>query len=99
MGKIIWIVLFSILPVRGEYRAYRYYLKWKERSSVVTSTLDPISFVAYNGGVAKIDLLDSWMCKGHTGNMRRICPSPIELIPFQPQPSGEETSPPPAQKE
>lgn len=57
-----------------EYRVYQYYVRSKvinlnpTTSSLVTSTLDPKSYVAYHGGRDSIEvsLLRSWMCLGDT---------------------------------
>lgn len=58
----------------GEYRVYQYYVRTKvsninpSNATLVTSTLDPISYAAYHGGKAslEVNLLRSWMCMGHT---------------------------------
>jgi hypothetical protein len=60
----------------GEYRVYQYYVRPKVQglnptnAELVTSTLDPISYSAYHGGKASIEvnLLRSWMCMGNTAN-------------------------------
>jgi hypothetical protein len=58
----------------AEYRVYQYYVQTKLQNitnvpyEVVTSTLDPKSYVAYHGGTESIsiNLLRSWMCFGNT---------------------------------
>lgn len=60
--------------LQAEYRVYQYYVKSKINNIVnlpaylVTSTLDPKSYVAYHGGKDSIEvaLLRSWMCYGNT---------------------------------
>ena len=71
----------------AEYRAYQYIIKQKYQnladdeqpySSIITSSLSPTSFIAYNGGenTIKIELLNSWICPGNTSH-QQIC-SPIQ---------------------
>lgn len=68
----------------AEYRVYQYIVKSKrgaphpEKGYIVTSTLDPVSYVAYHGGDTsiKVDLLRTWMCKGYTGAGKPLCESP-----------------------
>ena len=71
------------LTVMAEYRAYQYIIKSKVHSEsaehetsskIVNSTLNPVSFIAYNGGtqVIEIDLVNSWMCPGNTSK-KKIC--------------------------
>ena len=70
-----------------EYRVYQYFVKSRfhlpldQKAYLVTSTLDPVSYLSYHGGneSIKIELLRSWMCKGDTGEGREICPAPLEL--------------------
>ena len=94
MKLLLAIVAMSwigITPLMAEYRAYRYLVRTKENVTqgqgayLVTSFLDRQSYLAYNGGenALEANLLDSWMCKGHTGNMRPICPSPLRGITFR----------------
>ena len=92
--KICFFIVFVGLSFStfAEYRAYQYYVKAKElegldrRAYVVTSTLDPVSYVTYHGGkeVLTVDLLRSWVCRGNTGK-KPICPPPLDLLaPFSP---------------
>lgn len=58
----------------AEYRVYQYYIKSKVKNIdqlpnyLVTSTLDPKSYISYHGGADSIELslLRSWMCMGNT---------------------------------
>lgn len=68
--------IFLTLPAFGEYRVYQYYVRSKTKNinptdaQVVTSTLDPISYAAYNGGKlsVEVNLLRSWVCVGNTSH-------------------------------
>lgn len=72
----------------AEYRAYQYVVVNKipivdqPKTTVITSTLDPQSYVAYHGGygLVGVDLLRTWICPGYTGK-REICPSPYASLP------------------
>jgi hypothetical protein len=87
MKKIgfITFLLFN-LPALAEYRVYQYSVTNLNQSNnlsspqIALSSLDPISYVAYNGGAQaiKIDLLDSWMCRGNTGK-DKYCRSPYHM--------------------
>jgi hypothetical protein len=58
----------------AEYRVYQYYVRTKVNNLtpttpyLVTSTLDPKSYVSYHGGSdsLEVSLLRSWMCLGNT---------------------------------
>lgn len=86
----ILIGLTCLLPlsVMAEYRVYQYSVKSKlqmprdQKAYIVTSTLDPTSYLSYNGGneALKIDLMRTWTCKGYTGNGKEICSPPEEAI-------------------
>jgi predicted PP-loop superfamily ATPase len=76
-NRVIILFIFSILLIEksfAEYRVYQYYVKNKIKnvvnlpSELVTSTLDPKSYVAYSGGRDSIEvkLLRSWLCFGDT---------------------------------
>lgn len=64
----------------GEYRVYQYFIRSKIQNltsttaELVTSTLDPITYVAYHGGNESIEvnLLRSWQCMGNTSK-EQIC--------------------------
>lgn len=84
--KILLLTTLFSLNAHAEYRVYQYYVKSKLRMPtdqngyLVTSTLDPVSYISYHGGNTslKVDLLRSWMCVGHTGNKRELCQGPEE---------------------
>lgn len=67
------IFLYSFSAM-AEYRVYQYYVRPKIKNltvtsaELVTSTLNPIAYVAYNGGRESIEvnLLRSWLCMGNT---------------------------------
>lgn len=83
------LCLLVALPViaRAEYRVYQYMVMPKTQAFVVNdtgaktqrSTLNPVAFIAYNGGAGAVDvtLLRSWMCPGYTGK-KDFCPHPSE---------------------
>ena len=80
-------MLFSALQAQAEYRVYQYLVKPKTLDFMVNdsgakqikSTLNPVAFIAYNGGENSIDLtlLRSWMCPGNTGK-KEFCPHPSQ---------------------
>lgn len=86
--NLLLIVLATLwsAQVGAEYRVYQYYIKSRyklnhdDQGYLVTSTLDPVSYVAYHGGhqSLKVDLLRTWTCPGHTGQGKPVCPSPLE---------------------
>ncbi len=92
MIKLITVLLslgvFS-LKASAEYRVYQYLVKPKMTSSMATqvdakiqrSTLNPVSFLAYNGGANAIDatLVRSWMCPGSTAR-KDFCRHPSERV-------------------
>lgn len=89
---LIVLCFCSIRFLRAEYRVYQYIiesrnqvLKNKEQSFVVTSTLDPKSYVAYHGGVdvVQVHLLRTWMCPGDTSSKQKICQSPYKRLVSQ----------------
>lgn len=73
-------------PSQAEYRVYQYFVKarvdlpYDAQSYITLSTFDPVAFLAYHGGrdSIRVELLNSWMCKGHTGG-KDLCPSPYEI--------------------
>ena len=81
---------FFLLPIQAqaEYRVYQYFVKSKfnlpqdKEGHLVTSTLDPVSYIAYHGGrqSIEIDLLRTWVCKGHTGYFKKFCDSPLDKL-------------------
>jgi hypothetical protein len=69
----LFIFLFSTQAF-GEYRVYQYYVRPKIQNIVtvsaelVTSTLNPVAYIAYHGGneSVEVNLLRSWQCMGNT---------------------------------
>jgi hypothetical protein len=80
-------LLFITINARSEYRVYQYYVKAQnpfsvdQKAHLVTSTLDPTSYLAYHGGseTLKVDMLRSWMCLGDTSQHKDLCSPPIAL--------------------
>lgn len=66
--------------VFSEYRVYQYYVRSKIKNLVpvtaelVTSTLNPVSYIAYHGGndSVEVNLLRSWQCMGNTSK-EQVC--------------------------
>ena len=87
---ILGVILFVITPhiSYAEYRVYQYYVKSRLQNSrdneahLVTSTLDPISYLSYHGGrnSIKVDLIRTWICPGFTGMFKKICDGPLEKL-------------------
>ncbi len=72
----------------AEYRVYQYLIKNKVQTSkvndklnIITSTLNPVAFKAYNGGseLVQLELLRTWICPGDT-SFKRVCKSPYQKI-------------------
>ena len=89
LSYIKLLIIFGIVlsySARAEYRVYQYYVKSRfilpqdKNSYIVTSTLDPVSYVAYHGGYdsIKVDLIRTWACVGHTGAGKKLCEPPLE---------------------
>lgn len=88
--KVFSITALIIISLQqsafAEYRVYQYYVKAKEfkaqdnRSYVITTSFNPVTYQAYNGGPesVQIELLRTWICPGHTGGLKVYCPSPYE---------------------
>lgn len=81
MNKALLILMTLMTsPVFGEYRVYQYYVRSKVQNinppnaQVVTSTLNPTSYAAYNGGKlsVEVNLLRSWVCMGNTSH-KDVC--------------------------
>lgn len=53
-----------------------------DKAYLVTSTLDPVSYLSYHGGsdTLKIDLVRTWKCPGYTGAGKPICKSPTDKL-------------------
>jgi hypothetical protein len=83
---ILIIILFGPCSTFAEYRVYQYYVKStysspKDNSQyLVTSSLDPLTYVTYHGGsdTIEVDLLRTWTCEGYTGSSNELCQSPLE---------------------
>lgn len=82
MKNCIKIILGLLLTTQAfaEYRVYQYYVQpnstypTRAKSTIETSTLDPVSYKAYHGGSStKIDLVRTWICPGYTGDGRPPC--------------------------
>ncbi|OUR97803.1 hypothetical protein A9Q84_06275 [Halobacteriovorax marinus] len=86
LSLITFLSMNFINIAKAEYRVFQYYVKSRlklptdQRGYLVTSTLDPVSYLSYHGGNTslKVDLLRSWTCKGHTGNYQELCRGPEE---------------------
>lgn len=80
-------LIFMSASANAEYRVYQYVVKARapfsinQKSYMVTSTLDPQSYLAYHGGEStlKIDLIRTWMCKGNTSH-QEYCESPYSQM-------------------
>jgi hypothetical protein len=89
MRKILTLLLlvYSVSAL-AEYRVYQYIIKNNTnhidspKSNLVTSTLDPLSYQAYNGGsrLVSVDLLRTWICAGNTGQRKETCDSPYKKL-------------------
>lgn len=79
-GSITLLLTLMVAPAFGEYRVYQYYVRSKLQNinpgnaQLVTSTLNPTSYVAYHGGRGSIEvnLLRSWVCMGDTSK-KSVC--------------------------
>lgn len=68
------LLLLLVTSANAEYRVYQYYVRSKvanlnpTQATIITSTLDPASYAAYNGGKTSVEvnLLRSWICYGNT---------------------------------
>ncbi len=69
----LFTLLYSTLAF-SEYRVYQYYVRTKvqnlttNQAELVTSTLNPVAYLAYHGGgeALEVNLLRSWQCMGDT---------------------------------
>lgn len=91
MKKLMTTAILSLMVTSAavaEYRVYQYYVRAKEPlpqdkdAYLVTSTLNPTSYVSYHGGneSIEVELLRSWMCKGHTGESQQFCDAPFDSV-------------------
>lgn len=79
-------LFFFTEGLKAEYRVYQYYVSSKykkpdeQKPYLVTSTLDPVSYISYHGGEEsiKVDLLRTWPCPGHTGSGKPLCSAALE---------------------
>jgi len=79
--RVLLILFFTPLSLMAEYRVYQYQVmskfpgEYQAKPHIVTSTLDPVSYLSYHGGETSItiDLMRSWTCQGHTGGMKDYC--------------------------
>lgn len=95
------LILCMLAPMEAiaEYRAYQYLVFDKvtpngaQPRGLITSTLDPRTYIAYNGGngLVNVDLLRTWICPGHTGK-KTICESPYGALPQIEDDQGRESS-------
>ncbi|MGK0367670.1 MAG: hypothetical protein ACI9QD_000808 [Thermoproteota archaeon] len=87
---ILLITVVICSSVHAEYRVYQYIVKNlspnlvdinKNHPIIRTSTLDPVTFVAYNGGKnsVHVDLLRTWKCNGNTSK-KEYCASPYSVL-------------------
>jgi hypothetical protein len=94
MKKIILTTLLTLFfahTAMAEYRVYQYVVKNKinikdaPNSHVIISTLNPRSYISYNGGsnLINVDLLRTWMCPGFTGLRKKTCDSPYGRLPAE----------------
>lgn len=82
MKKVLALLIISLISpgTNAEYRVYQYYARSKvqninpPKAELVTSTLNPIAYAAYNGGSTSVEvtLLRSWMCMGNT-SLEEVC--------------------------
>ena len=89
LSNLLFGILFLVpTQAEAEYRVYQYFVKSKfnlpqdKEGHLVTSTLDPVSYIANHGGrqSIEIDLLRTWICKGHTGYFKKFCESPLDKL-------------------
>ena len=81
------LIAFSFQAL-AEYRVYQYVVTNNidhidsPKNNIITSSLDPTSYMAYNGGstVLSIDLLRTWICPGNTGQRKDTCESPYKKL-------------------
>jgi hypothetical protein len=80
--KLFVIIISCLVSIQAyaEYRVYQYYAHSKIQNltetpyEIITSTLDPKSYLAYHGGKESLELnlLRSWMCVGNTSK-QEVC--------------------------
>lgn len=95
----IFFPIFSSLTSYAEYRVYQYYVSSKNPTAealpeIITSSLDPVSYLAYHGGTNAITIipLRSWICPGYTGEKLEYCASPYKVIGPQVMPTSNQVT-------
>ncbi len=98
-------LLFVFLPMaKGEYRAFLLQIKAKTGEPIrnFPSTLDPEQYRGYFPLAAdeKIEYVETWMCRGRTGSLQKICDNPKALpkLPDGAQAPSRSPASPPATK-
>ena len=90
MKKLLLFTLLCSQFAHAEYRVYQYIVKNKIKtasdqpnSHIQTSSLNPVAFIAYNGGsrIVNVDLLRTWVCPGNTSHGKKICNNPYGAVP------------------
>lgn len=97
-NKILFAIVLGV-SAQAEYRVYQYMVSSRLTSEspasvIITSTLDPNSYVMYHGGnrSIRVNLMNTWLCKGHTGN-KPTCAAPMaQLMNVGPQLNGLENA-------
>ncbi len=84
MKYLAFTFMLTSLYAQAEYRVYQYMVKDRASqtpANIVTSSLNPRAYLAYNGmEYLQIDLMRTWICPGFTGFKKEICNSPYELM-------------------
>ncbi len=88
--KMLTLILLCLSTfAQAEYRVYQYVVTNKiksaidaPQSSVRVSTMNPVTYIAYNGGksLINVDLLRTWVCPGRTANFKELCKSPYAKL-------------------
>jgi hypothetical protein len=79
------LICFFSFFAYGEYRVFQYLIFKKDQvkaypATFITTTLDPVSFSSYHGGIASFELMRSWMCYGDTSRKNICYPAKKEKI-------------------
>ena len=92
MSAIKTICILLLILITGEtlaeYRVYQYMVTptfqigKKSTPYIVTSSLNPVAYLAYNGGSQSmnIELLRTWPCMGYTGSFKEFCKSTEQIV-------------------
>ena len=84
----LMVLVLSSSESKSEYRMYQYLIQNKnnleEPPYLDQSSLDPVSYQAYHGGLKTIDiaLLRSWICRGNTSYLKTCTPPLRPLNPI-----------------